>query len=211
MISAARPNAKALHELILYYLRERTSGNLRMTRLIACNIYEWYIFDAADFDRSIYSDKGWSGNFTTGRATASPAPEPTLSTGRSYAPFWSDPDIELVCAHIDLRPCEALVRNPTAGGDGKLLPLFKLFSPSHLLKLPFANDSNTLNREFYNELLHIIGLEESREKGKKLIRRKPDGQTDEGRSLENADQHAKGPGLPAAPIANPETEGTADE
>ena len=36
MISAARPNAKALHELILYYLRERTTGNLGLTRLIAC-------------------------------------------------------------------------------------------------------------------------------------------------------------------------------
>jgi len=34
------------------------------------------------------------------------------------------------------------------------------------LKLPFANDSNTLNREFYNELLHIIGLDEIREGGR---------------------------------------------
>jgi hypothetical protein len=39
MISAAHPNAKALHELILYYLRERSAGNLGLTRLIICNIY----------------------------------------------------------------------------------------------------------------------------------------------------------------------------
>jgi hypothetical protein len=35
---------------------------------------------------------------------------------------------------------------------------YKLFSPEHLLKLPFANDSNSLDKEFYNELLYIIIL-----------------------------------------------------
>ena len=104
------------------------------------------------------------------------------------------------------------MRNPTAGGDGKLLPLFKLFSPPHLLKLPFANDSNTLNREFYNELLHIIGLEEIREKGRKLIGRKPEGKRDEGALLENAINVLKVRGcLPAAEATTPETEGDADE
>jgi len=32
-----------------------------------------------------------------------------------------------------------------------------LFSPEHLLKLPFQNDNNTLNKGFFDELLHIIG------------------------------------------------------
>ena len=42
--------------------------------------------------------------------------------------------------------------------------LFKLFSPIHLQKLPFAEDHNTLNRKFYTELLYIMGLEERGEK-----------------------------------------------
>ena len=186
MISAARPNAKALHELILYYLRERAAGNLGLTRLIACNIYEWYIFDAADFDRYFYRDKGLIRQYRDWEANRLSSARTDAFYGEIVRPFLERSDIELTCTHIDLRPCEALVRNPTAGGDGKLLPLFKLFSPPHLMKLPFANDSNTLNREFYNELLHIIGLEEIREKGRKLIGRKPEGKRDEGALLENA-------------------------
>lgn len=41
-----------------------------------------------------------------------------------------------------------------------------------MLKQYDYNDSNTLNTAFYNELLHIIGLEEYDCQGKKLIRRK---------------------------------------
>jgi len=44
--------------------------------------------------------------------------------------------------------------------DDEIIKLYKLLSPQHLLKLLFANDSNTLNTEFYNELLYILGLEE---------------------------------------------------
>jgi len=50
------------------------------------------------------------------------------------------------------------------------VPLYKILSPVHLLKLPFANDSNSLDKNFYDELLHIIGLEEV-----KLVDRKPAG------------------------------------
>jgi len=60
----------------------------------------------------------------------------------------------------------------------------KILSPEHLLKKSFANDSNTLNKEFYNELLHIIGLEEKSVGGKKIIDRK-DKNREDGSLLEN--------------------------
>ncbi len=69
--------------------------------------------------------------------------------------------------------------------DNKLIPLFKILSPTHLLKLPFANDSNTLDKGFYNELLYLIGLEEVKEGSKKLIRRKQAGKRNDGSLLEN--------------------------
>jgi len=69
--------------------------------------------------------------------------------------------------------------------DNKLISLFKILSPTHLLKLPFANDSNTLDRGFYNELLYLIGLEEVKEGSKKLIRRKQAGKRNDGSLLEN--------------------------
>lgn len=53
-----------------------------------------------------------------------------------------------------------------------MVALFKVLSPSYLLKLEKANDSNYLDKKFYDELLHIIGLEEAKEGGKNIIRRK---------------------------------------
>ena len=70
----------------------------------------------------------------------------------------------------------------------KLLSLYKFLSPETLLAKPFANDSNSLDRNFYAELLHIIGLEEVKEEkgGKKVIRRKKPANRDKASLLESA-------------------------
>ncbi|MDD2965153.1 MAG: TaqI-like C-terminal specificity domain-containing protein [Bacteroidales bacterium] len=60
-----------------------------------------------------------------------------------------------------------------------------MYKPLHL-RNPFANDSNSLDRGFYNELLHIMGLGEVKEGGKKTIRRKEAGKREMGSLLENA-------------------------
>lgn len=69
-----------------------------------------------------------------------------------------------------------------------LLPLYKFLSPETLLAKPFANDSNSLDRNFYAELLHIIGLEEVKEDkgGKKVIQRKKPANRDKASLLESA-------------------------
>jgi adenine-specific DNA-methyltransferase len=54
-----------------------------------------------------------------------------------------------------------------------------------LLKQPFANDSNSLDQAFYSELLHITGLAEIKDGGKKMFRRPVDGQRNSGSLLEN--------------------------
>ena len=73
-------------------------------------------------------------------------------------------------------------------GSKKLLPLYKFLSPETLLAKPFANDSNSLDRNFYAELLHIIGLEEVKEDkgGKKVIQRKKPANRDRASLLESA-------------------------
>lgn len=45
-------------------------------------------------------------------------------------------------------------------------------SQQNTVKQQFANDNNTLNKSFYLELLHIIGLEEVNEGSKPIIKRK---------------------------------------
>ncbi len=57
MISAGKPNAKALQELILYYLRERIDGGNKFIRhLIVTNIWEWYIIDERWAEQHIYGN-----------------------------------------------------------------------------------------------------------------------------------------------------------
>ncbi len=54
------------------------------------------------------------------------------------------------------------------------------------MKVPFADDSNKLDKNFYTELLHIIGLEEIKEKSKLKIQRKDETRRDAGSLIENA-------------------------
>ncbi len=51
-----------------------------------------------------------------------------------------------------------------------LILIYQALSPNFLLKIPKYSDANTLNKDFYEELLYILGLEEKNEKGKTLIK-----------------------------------------
>ena len=73
--------------------------------------------------------------------------------------------------------------------DRKLNNLYKLFSPVQWLGEQFGNDSNQLNKAFYHELLHIIGLKEVKKGSKKLIDRMPESERSDGSLLENAIEH----------------------
>lgn len=58
MISVGNLNRKALQELLLYYLRERiTKKNTDIKYLIATNVYEYFIFDAQEFEQKFYQNK----------------------------------------------------------------------------------------------------------------------------------------------------------
>ena len=212
MISHDKPNTKALHELLHYYMQERyIKGNLEVRRLIVCNIYEWYIFDAADFERLFFQNKKfvesyqkWSNGLFSGDKT-------DWLYREILKPFVEGELENLPCTYFNLKEYERIVRNPAKAEDNKLIALYKVLSPPHLLKQSFANDSNSLNREFYSELLHIIGLEEVKAKGKKLIQRRPEGKRDDGSLLENTCNILKTRGRLSA-LASPQQYGAdADE
>ncbi len=55
MITVSDINKKAMHEAILYYLKERIDeNNSEVKTIIITNIYEWFIFNAHDFERLFY-------------------------------------------------------------------------------------------------------------------------------------------------------------
>ncbi|MCL2308892.1 MAG: hypothetical protein FWC42_01260 [Proteobacteria bacterium] len=51
MISAANVNTKAFQEAVLYFMRERANGNQNIFHVIITDFYNWFVFDAEDFDR----------------------------------------------------------------------------------------------------------------------------------------------------------------
>lgn len=186
MVSTDKLNTKAFHELVLYYLRERiTHKNLEIKHLIISNIYEWFIFDAIIFDRLFAQNKSFLkkfNDFTIGRLA-------DVKTDFFYRevvePFISSLETEITFTYFNITDYLNPLKNKDKSDDVKLIALFKLLSPEHLLKQPFSNDSNSLDKRFYTELLHIIGLEETKEKSKKIIGRKKKGYRNSGSILED--------------------------
>jgi len=186
MITTKKLNVKAFQELVLYYLRERvTAKNLEIKHLIATNINEWFIFDAVTFDRLFAQNKNFIkqfNDFETGRL----ADRTTEFFYKQIAePFIDSITSEIQFAYFNFQDYQKILRNKDRTDDNTLIALFKLLSPEHLLKLPFPNDNNTLDRRFYSELLHIIGLTETKKGGKKLIERNKVGERYTGTILED--------------------------
>jgi len=173
MLSDSKPNAKALQELVLYFLRERIEeNNIDIKYLIATNVYEWYIFDASYFEKLFYRNKSFVKQYEDWRDGLKITKDTSLFYNDIAQPFIENLDEEVKCTHFDIRDYEKILRNENKADDKKLIALQKLLSPFFLLRVPFANDSNSLNEKFYKELLHLIGLEEVKSGTKNIIRRK---------------------------------------
>ena len=102
------------------------------------------------------------------------------------APYVAGLTQEIKFTYFDLRDCKDWLSGVDPAGETKLITLYKTLSPEHLLKQNIVNDSNALNKDFYAELLHIIGLKQVAKGGKKLIQRKEAGERNRGSLLENA-------------------------
>ena len=179
-------DSKALRELVLYYLRERIAGkNLELRHVIVTNALEWFLFDAAVFEKAFAQNAPLVKQFTEFEAGRLSGTTTDFFYEEIAKPAIAARLDDLTFTHFDLRDYDAALRNSSAA-DAALIALFKLLSPEHLLKLPFANDSNTLDKGFYAELLHIIGLAETKDGNKKVIRRNAAGERHAAALIENA-------------------------
>jgi adenine-specific DNA-methyltransferase len=174
MITTKKMNAKALQELVLYYLRERiTQNNLEIKHLVATNINEWFIFDSVVFERQFAQNKSLEKkflDFENGRLSDT---KTDFFYKQIAEPFIDEITSELEFTYFNIQDYKDALRNNNKTDDNALIALYKVLSPEHFLKLPFINDSNSLDKRFYSELLHIIGLIETKDGGKKLIQRNP--------------------------------------
>ncbi|MGN8485738.1 DUF7149 domain-containing protein [Helicobacter pylori] len=148
-------NVKALHESLLYYLIERRKGNNNIKHLILATIKELYIIDANEF-KVFNKDKEIENAFENchdrkGNDTR------TKAFYDACQKRLNELDRSLKYHHIPLK-------------KENLALIYQALSPNFLLKIPKYSDANTLNKDFYEELLYILGLEEQNDKGKILIK-----------------------------------------
>ncbi|EMH20387.1 class I SAM-dependent DNA methyltransferase [Helicobacter pylori] len=148
-------NVKALHESLLYYLTERKEGNNNLKRLILATIKELYIIDANEFE-VFNKDKEIKKAFENCHDKKGNDPR-TKAFYDACQKRLNELDHSLKYHHIPLK-------------KENLALIYQALSPNFLLKIPKYSDANTLNKDFYEELLYILGLEEKNEKGKTLIK-----------------------------------------
>jgi len=160
-------NCKAMQELVLYFMRERfkpESPNITLKHLIITNGYEWFIIGASEFEKYFADDKKFVKLYKEFDNN-----ELLFSGTKDFYTEIAKPQIDKVKQNIDF----AYRDIRTLKSDTAKLWFYRILQPAHLLKAMKFTDSNKLNTAFYNELLHIIGLEEHKKDGKNVIERKP--------------------------------------
>ncbi|MFB1301134.1 type IIG restriction enzyme/methyltransferase [Helicobacter pylori] len=153
------PLSKAFCQMVLYFLEEiEKEKNNSLKHTIICNAHEFFLFDCKDLlflndDKRI---KKFYKNYAKKEGTDSSKPR-----------FYEDLEQYLQKDFQGKLPYTYF----NLSDDFKELPLiYQVLSQEVLLKQKKTLDANTLNKDFYEELLYILGLEEKNEKGKILIK-----------------------------------------
>ncbi|MCQ2671045.1 class I SAM-dependent DNA methyltransferase [Helicobacter pylori] len=154
------PLSKAFCQMVLYFLEEiEKEKNNSLKHTIICNAHEFFLFDCKDLlflneDKRI---KKLYKNYAKKEGTDSSKPKFYKDLEQFLQ---EDFQGELRYTHFNL-----------SSYDLKELPLiYQVLSQEVLLKQKKTLDANTLNKDFYEELLYILGLEEQNDKGKILIK-----------------------------------------
>ncbi len=152
------PLSKAFCQMVFYFL-DAIEKNNSLKHAIICNAHEFFLFDCKDllFLKEDKEIKKLHKNCTKNEGT-----DPTTKRFYSDLEEYLKKDFkgELRYTHFNL-----------SSDDFKELHLiYQVLSHEVLLKQRKTLDANMLNKDFYEELLYILGLEEQNEKGKILIK-----------------------------------------
>ncbi|WQW52285.1 class I SAM-dependent DNA methyltransferase [Helicobacter pylori] len=154
------PISKAFCQMVLYFLEEiEKEKNNSLKHTIICNAHEFFLFDCKDllFLKEDKRIKDFYKKCAKKEGTDSSKPK-FYKDLEQY--LQEDFQGELRYTHFNL-----------SNYDPKELPLiYQVLSQEVLLKQRKTLDANTLNKDFYEELLYILGLEEQNDKGKILIK-----------------------------------------
>ncbi|GAA7783193.1 class I SAM-dependent DNA methyltransferase [Helicobacter pylori] len=153
------PLSKAFCQMVFYFLKEIENNN-SLKHAIICNAHEFFLFDCKDL-LFLKEDK----RITDFHKDCAKKEGTDPSTKRFYSDLEEylkkDFKGELRYTHFNLSSYDPKEELPL---------IYQVLSHEVLLKQKKTLDANTLNKDFYEELLYILGLEEQNDKGKILIR-----------------------------------------
>ncbi|MGX2982722.1 type IIG restriction enzyme/methyltransferase [Helicobacter sp. 23-1045] len=161
MISADNPNKTALHEAILYYLREKERAILQGKRfelkyIIITDFYEFFFFKESEFERVFYKDEFIKSLYSRYKSLIK---SDLAHDSKRNIDFYDELkayfgaesfSTNLMPLHLNLQN----IANATDSSDFK--PFIKAFAPDFLLDRYIHKDE--INEAFYKELLYILGL-----------------------------------------------------
>ncbi|EDP7215882.1 class I SAM-dependent DNA methyltransferase [Campylobacter jejuni] len=173
--SPSKPNCKALHECILYYLRERKALNSSLKHIIITDFYSFFIFKADLFEELFNKNKYFKEAFENFESKNSLFKGNTDEIYKEFEKILNG-DSTLKGLFVDLKP----ILEQDKLSFSKLKPLFKIFSKDCLLNEFNPNDANSLNNAFYKELLYILGLCESKQNSKLIIAKSEESKEEQG-------------------------------
>jgi len=178
-------NAKAFYETIYYYMNERDSGNDELKHIVITNMHEWCIINALEYDRLFWRDTSFRklyNDFKNNRLGYNDTKQ-LYEIGLPKAVEQSKGTIHYLYLNL---------KDECLTNDGKVRKkidhIYKVLSPKFMFK-QYEIQTQPLQRDFYVELLYIMGLEEVKENGKKIIRRSAE--RNEGSLIENAIEQIK--------------------
>lgn len=171
MMSEKHLNAKAFRELVAYYLRERiVHKNLEVKKGIVTNGYDFFVIDSNELEKYFYKNKKLVDLFKKFEARQLSSVKTDFLFDEVIAPAIDKTLTKPIkIGYFNLR--DSLKNNSNEFKKQDITRLYRFFSVENLLNEMVFADSNSLNKNFYNELLYIMGLHEEKQSGNKVISR----------------------------------------
>jgi len=116
-----------MHEIVLYYMRERSLGNTNIQKLVISTEHEFFVFEAKEFERTFFGNRRFRKDFEDWAAGRKSDSTTEFFYSQIAKPFIAANDAEIQAASFDLRDFKEALGDPA--GESKILLLFKAMSP----------------------------------------------------------------------------------
>ncbi|MGL4560926.1 MAG: DUF7149 domain-containing protein [Brevinema sp.] len=158
-ITVENINSKAFHEILLYYYELRQENLHTVNNIIITDCQTLYIFDSKEFE-SIINTKAIS-TLLNGYKNKE------LSIINTTTDFYNEVSKLIQGSDLSLEACKIDLFDENIDIED----LYRVLDEYHLLGKSLENkDHNVLDKDFYNELLYIMGLHEVVENNMPVIK-----------------------------------------